>query len=229
MSQEKSEQNNAYLQEIRIALQNRGFSTSEPTDDFFQVSLEGQSLCKVMGTGSVRYSKSDVITEGQNDALHQVISTAYTVSEYMRLMEEAPVLKADGLDEHYKLLADYNGTVLVGHPTSFGVQFITRDWCYGHAAVTQGHQMAGNYEAAKQDFAVRSGLIDKRMLFSQDQLTEIYRCIQDTLDHQYDITFDQENMLKDTQEQIIDIVPDLDQRVQRAMDQEETTFSHPMM
>ena len=41
MSQEKSEQNNAYLQEIRIALQNRGFSTSEPTDDFFQVSLEG--------------------------------------------------------------------------------------------------------------------------------------------------------------------------------------------
>ncbi|MFR1807538.1 MAG: hypothetical protein ACLSWV_01160 [Pygmaiobacter massiliensis] len=174
MSQEKSEQNNAYLQEIRIALQNRGFSTSEPTDDFFQVSLEGQSLCKVMGTGSVRYSKSDVITEGQNDALHQVISTAYTVSEYMRLMEEAPVLKADGLDEHYKLLADYNGTVLVGHPTSFGVQFITWDWCYGHAAVTQGHQMAGNYEAAKQDFAVRSGLIDKRMLFSPDQLTEIY-------------------------------------------------------
>ncbi|MFR1807537.1 MAG: hypothetical protein ACLSWV_01155 [Pygmaiobacter massiliensis] len=49
------------------------------------------------------------------------------------------------------------------------------------------------------------------------------------MDHQYDITFDQENMLKDTQEQIIDIVPDLDQRVQRAMDQEETTFSHPMM
>ena len=132
MSQEKSEQNNSYLQEIRIALQNRGFSTSEPTDDFFQVSLEGQSLCKVMGTGSVRYSKSDVITEGQNDALHQVISTAYTVSEYMRLMEEAPVLKADGLDEHYKLLADYNGTVLVGHPTSFGVQFIT--WEIGRAS-----------------------------------------------------------------------------------------------
>ena len=38
-----------------------------------------------------------------------------------------------------------------------------------------------NYDAAKRDFAVRSGLIPKQQLFREEQLIEIYRCCTDTL------------------------------------------------
>ena len=40
-------------------------------------------------------------------------------------MNAAPLLKAQGLDEEYRLLADFNGVVLAGHPSRLGVQFVT--------------------------------------------------------------------------------------------------------
>ena len=41
----------------------------------------------------------------------------------MTLIEQAPDLKADGLGENYKLLAEFNGAVLAGHPGRYGVEF----------------------------------------------------------------------------------------------------------
>ena len=40
-------------------------------------------------------------------------------------MEAAPKLTASGLTGDYRLLADFNDVVLAGHPTQYGVQFIT--------------------------------------------------------------------------------------------------------
>ena len=50
-------------------------------------------------------------------ACNRATDIAATTAEYMKLMEKAPILKADGLDETYKLLADFNCAVLAGHPT----------------------------------------------------------------------------------------------------------------
>ena len=84
----------------------------------------------------------------------------------MQLMYAAPLLKAQGLDEEYRSLADFNGVVLAGHPSRLGVQFVTWDWDYGRTGVSQGHYMSNNYEAAKKDFAVRSGLVrEQQILF----------------------------------------------------------------
>ena len=83
----------------------------------------------------------------------------------MKVIEKAPLLKARALDEEFRLLAEFNGIVLAGHPTSFGIQFVTWDWDYGRTGVSQGHYMSNYYEVAKKDFAVRSGLIQKRLLF----------------------------------------------------------------
>ncbi|MGE4277409.1 MAG: hypothetical protein AB7E30_09595, partial [Lawsonibacter sp.] len=73
---------------------------------------------------------------------------AETVSEYMKLLDAAPLLKVQGQDEEYRLLAAFNGVVLAGHPTRLGVQFVTWDWDYGHTGVSQGHYMSNHYEAA---------------------------------------------------------------------------------
>ena len=63
------------------------------------------------------------------------------------------------------------------------------------------------------DFAVRSGLLLSSALFTQDQLTEIYRSIHETLDSEYPLTDERRNLLESAAGQIEDSVPDLDDRV----------------
>lgn len=57
-------------------------------------------------------------------ACGQVTDLASRTVEYMTLMGKALDLKADGLGEPYKLLADFNGAVLAGYPSEYGVQFV---------------------------------------------------------------------------------------------------------
>ncbi|NLU23496.1 MAG: hypothetical protein GXW99_02010, partial [Clostridiales bacterium] len=186
-------------------------------------------LCRISETGSVRYRDADIGSVEREDDLHEVTQPAETVSEYMKLMDAAPLLKAQGLDETYKLLADFNGVVLAGHSSRLGVQFVTWDWDYERTGVSQGHYMSNHYAAAKKDFAVRSGLVWEQQLFSPEHLTEIYRCVQDTLNHPYNLTYDREKCLGKIQEQITNLVPDLQQRIAQAQPQEESAFTEPTM
>ena len=62
---------------------------------------------------------------GLEDALNQARQIAKETLTYMRQMEQAPPLTAEGLTGDYRLLAEFNGTVLAGHPTQFEMQFIT--------------------------------------------------------------------------------------------------------
>lgn len=225
MKQNDSKNRTDFFAEIGIALRRNGFDASPPTDGLMPIFLDGLPLCRITDIGAVRYRESDLGNAEREDALHQVTDTAQTVAEYMRLMDTAPILQADGLDENYQLLADFSGVVLAGHATRYGVQFVTWDWDYEKTGVTQGHYMSNNYTAAKQDFAVRSGLIRREQLFSPEQLTELSRCVQAVLDDQNELTCDQEALLRETQEQIETLVPNLEQR----MAQEQSAFSQPTM
>ena len=225
MEQNDSKNRTDFFTEIGIALRRDGYDTSIPDNGLLPVLVDRLPLCRISETGSVRYRDADIGSLEREDALHEVTQTAETVSEYMKLMDAAPLLKAQGLDETYRLLADFNGVVLAGHATRYGVQFVTWDWDYEKTGVTQGHYMSNNYTAAKQDFAVRSGLIRRGQLFSPEQLTELSRCVQAVLDDQNELTCDQETLLRETQEQIETLVPNLQQR----MAQEQSAFSQPTM
>jgi len=229
MKQNDSKNGTDFFAEIGIVLRRGGYDTSVPDNGLLPVSADGLPLCRISETGSVRYRDADIGSVEREDALHEVTKTVETVSEYMKLMDAAPLLKAQGLDETYKLLADFNGVVLAGHSSRLGVQFVTWDWDYERTGVSQGHYMSNHYEAAKKDFAVRSGLVWEQQLFSPEHLTEIYRCVQDTLDHPYDLTYDREKCLGKIQKQITDLVPDLQQRIAQAQPQEESAFTEPTM
>ena len=129
-------------------------------------------------------------------------------------MEAAPQLKASGLDGDYRILADFGGTVLAGTPSKYGVQFVTWDWDYDRTGVVHGHYFMENYDAAKQDFATRSGLIQKEQLFSPEQLTEIYRGCTDSVNEDFfELTDKKVELIHSVQQQIEICVPDLDERV----------------
>ena len=229
MEQNNLKKGTSFLLEVGIVLRRDGYDTSVPDNGLLPILADGLPLCRISETGSVRYRDADIGSMEREVALHEVTQTAETVSEYMKLMDAAPLLKAQGLDETYRLLADFNGVVLAGHSSRLGVQFVTWDWDYERTGVSQGHYMSNHYEAAKKDFAVRSGLVWKQQLFSPEHLTEIYRCVQDTLVHLYNLTYDREKCLGKIQEQITNLVPDLQQRIAQAQPQEESAFTEPTM
>ena len=202
-----------YYAELKINLSRLGLTAEEQENGLLEVKSEDALLCYVHGDGSVSY-KSEVENDKSLSALKDKVSDqAETVAEYMRLMEKAPVLVANGLEDRYMLLADFNGTVLAGMHTRYGVQFATWDWDLDGAGVHWGHYHGNSYAAAKEDFAVRSGLIPEQKLFKNEQLIEIYRCCADTLDAGFDLTYEQEECIRSVQEKIEREMPDIRDRI----------------
>ena len=73
-----------------------------------------------------------------------------------------------------------------------------------------------SYAVAKQDFAIRS---EKEQLFTPEQMTEIYRCCADSVDGDFfELTREQEKMIRSVQQQIEECVPDLDERIRQQED-----------
>lgn len=205
-----------YVQELAFNLRYEGFTVKpETAEGLLPVELDGRPLCRVAETGDVRYWKRDVTGDDRDKAKGRVVDIAKITAGYMRQMEAAPFLKASGLTGDYRLLADFNGVVMAGHPTEYGVQFVTWEWVQNRTALWQGHYYDGlnGYTAAKQDFAVRSGLIPRSALFAPEQLTEVYRSICKTLESAYPMTDERQKCLDKTAEQIESAVPDLEERV----------------
>lgn len=205
-----------YLEEVRTPLHRAGFGTLPVEGEQLPVLWNGAPLCRITGKGSVFYRREDADTPQAEDALYRVEDIAAKTLEYMTAMEAAPQLKADGLEDGYKVLADFNGTVLAGVQSKHGAHFVTWDWAYGHTGVCHGHYFMENYAGAKQDFAIRSGLIQKERLFTPEQMTEIYRCCADSVDGDFfELTGEQEKMIRSVQQQIEECVPDLDERIRQ--------------
>ena len=225
MNDRNTEQQIHYLEEICVRLHRAGFETQPLEDSQMPVYWNGVPLCRITGKGSVFYRRQDVDTPQAEDALYRVEDIAAKTLEYITAMEAAPQLKASGLDGDYRILADFGGTVLAGTPSKHGVQFVTWDWDYDRTGVVHGHYFMENYDGAKQDFAIRSGLIHKEQLFSPEQMTEIYRCCADSVDGDFfDLTAEQEKVIRSVQQQIEDCVPDLAERIRQQEDAMEQTM-----
>ena len=166
-----------FLEETAIRLRQNGFTVEPIEDHHLPVRWEKGRLCRVSGKGSVLYRQENMDSIRTQDALRSVIDTAKMASEYMAILEYAPQLKATDLTGDYRILADFGDAVLAGHPTERGVQFVTWEWDFDREGVHHGHYFQDDYDAAKRDFTVRGGLVQKGALFEPAQLAEIYRAL----------------------------------------------------
>ncbi len=213
-----AEEKKRYFTETALALNREGFRAETIVGGTLGVWLDDEPLCEVSEVGGITYRGENISTPERVAAKDKAYEIVSTTAEYMRQMEQAHPLKANGLTGDYRILADFNGTVLAGTNSKFGVQFVTWDWDYDRKGVSHGHYFTGNYEGAKRDFATRSGLISEQQLFKDEQLIEIYRCCSDTLDAGFDLTYEQEKYIKSVQEQIKSGMPDIMDRI-REQDQ----------
>ncbi|WP_204789752.1 hypothetical protein [Oscillibacter sp. CU971] len=215
-----AEEKSRYFQELTLNLQHEGFIVKpETAEGLLPVELDDQRLCLALDTGAVRYWREDAADDRRKAALDKVVSITKTTAEYMHQIEAAPRLMVGSLTGDYRLLADFNGVVLAGHPTKYGIQFITWERMPERSSLNAGNYYGpsggvDSYTAAKRNFAARSGLILRSDLFSPEQLVEVYRCVHEILDSSYPITEGRRKCLESTIEQIARSVPDLNERVE---------------
>ena len=210
------EQNQTYLRELGIRLKYFGFQTSSQDDGVLSVAKYDKHLCEITDTGSIRFHPESLTKAEEELVRGMVKDESTTVLEYMKLMAQAPKMNTGNEIDNYKMLADFNGAVLAGHETSLGVQFVTWEWDHDRKGVHWGHYYGQNYEGAKEDFATRSGLLPESRLFTLDQMTEIYRCIHETLEADYPITESRRKLLEKAAEQIEQSVYNLEERVNQS-------------
>ena len=196
-----------FLEETATRLRQNGFTVEPIEDHHLPVCWEKGRLCRISGKGSALYRQENMDSIRAQDALQAVIDTAKMTSEYMAILEYAPQLKATDLTGDYRILADFGDAVLAGHPTERGVQFVTWEWDFDRKGVHQGHYFQDDYEAAKRDFTVRSGLVQKDALFEPEQLAEIYRALRFVREQDETISFGRDRELVELMEQVGGLLP----------------------
>ena len=195
-----------FLEETAIRLRQNGFTVEPIEDHHLPVCWEKGRLCRVSGKGSVLY-RQERAAPGAQDALQTVIDIAKMTSEYMAILETAPLLKASGLTGDYRVLADFGDAVLAGHPTERGVQFVTWEWDFDRKGVHHGHYFQDDYDAAKRDFTVRSGLVQKDALFEPEQLAQIYHALSFVREQDETLSCGRDRELAELMEQVSGLLP----------------------
>ena len=208
-----------FLEETGIRLRQDGFTVEPIEDHHLPVCWEKGRLCRITGKGSVFYRREDADTPQAEDALFRIEDIAAKTLEYMTAMETAPRLKATGLTGDYRILADFGDAVLAGHPTERGVQFVTWEWDFDREGVHHGHYFQDDYEAAKRDFTVRSGLVQKDALFEPEQLAQIYHALSFVREQDETLSFGRDQELAELMEQVGKSLPEAALRQRDAPEQ----------
>ena len=213
---------NKYFAELARRLRAAGITAGRPEKNRLTVLLNNQPVLSVSAGSDVFLLPAGSNQPEAGELYHKVAQTADEVYAYVDAVQTAPPLHASGLSEEFHLLADFGGAVLAGREleNGWGYQFVTWIWDHDRTGVSHGHYYEEDFQGAKQDFAVRSGLISKAQLFSPEELTQLYRATDYMLDEGPEPEDGQLKALQTSRTKIEYTVPDLAERLEQSPGQE---------
>lgn len=213
---------NKYFAELARRLRAAGITAGRPEKNRLTVLLNNQPVLSVSAGSDVFLLPAGSNQPEAGELYHKVAQTADEVYAYVDAVQTAPLLHASGLSEKFHLLADFGGAVLAGREleNGWGYQFVTWIWDHDRTGVSHGHYYEEDFQGAKQDFAVRSGLISKAQLFSPEELTQLYRATDYLLDEGPEPEDGQLKALQTSRTKIEYTVPDLAERLEQSQGQE---------
>ena len=213
---------NKYFAELARRLRASGITAGHPEKNRLTVLLNNQPVLSVSAGSDVFLLPAGSNQPEAGELYHKVAQTADEVYAYVEAVQTAPLLHASGLSEKFHLLADFGGAVLAGREleNGWGYQFVTWIWDHDRTGVSHGHYYEEDFQGAKQDFAVRSGLISKAQLFSPEELTQLYRATDYLLDEGPEPEDGQLKALQTSRTKIEYTVPDLAERLEQSQGQE---------
>lgn len=152
-------------------------------------------LLKLHGNGSYSYDSGIQLTDEQESIYCKVEHLIDTAKEYLTAYENAQSFEIEGISD-YRKLAEFGGVVFGAKDMGkHGFQFSSWFLTYGGNGATMGNY-SFDYEASKENFAFRSGLVPRSKLFSAEEAENLYRCIDFTKENCESIDCTQERQLE---------------------------------
>lgn len=145
-----------------------GYTAVEPEDKAQKTEFykEKQHICDLMPDGEIRFFPGKGV---DNDA-RKLTDLLLGMKPAYSLYADATYLQCDGVKD-YKLLCDFGDYLLAAKLGKDNeLSFVTWRYEYSRDSVALGHYFDTNYEAAKEDFAVRCGLVDGRKIFNEEEI-----------------------------------------------------------
>lgn len=185
------------------------FETEPDGDGWLAVSSDGMPLCRVKYNGNCIVNDNPYLSEEYIGKIAEVQNELLTVKEYISLYEHAPQMKAADVSD-YRQLASFGDTVLAAtYSEKNGFMFCTWKQNADGDSVFWG-DYSPNYEYVKEAFAVRSGLVSKHRLFSENESADLCRCVDFAKGNCETLTYEQERQLDKLQEKLTDGYPSLE-------------------
>jgi len=131
-----------------------------------------ESLLKTFELNTSRASDEVDIENSTNCSIN---STVENVKEYIVAYEKAEELELEGLRTGYRKIIEHNNYILAMKEMGQGngYEFVTWMYSYDKKGVTIGRYF-NDYESAKENMAIRSGLIDRNKMFNETELKLIH-------------------------------------------------------
>ena len=160
----------------------------------------------ILGQPAIHKSE---LEQQQRDLVYQVFRPITDrVEEMVYAWRNAFPMKAQDVEE-FRLLSEHGKIVLAARDDGErGLHFTTWEYDYNRTGVGHGHYTT-DYEGAKRDFAVRSGLIPEKLIFAKEELEQIYSALVFQGKNDDELTFDKERELRGVIGKLETISPEL--------------------
>ena len=178
--------------------------------DALLLDPKNERMPKIQDNGDIHFgSEYDHLVRNQ---LQPIVDR---VNEIAAAWDRAQPITATGL-ERFKILTEYNNVVLAARDDSakgfgYGFHFTTWDYGINRASFNNGHY-TNDFEYAKQDFALRCGLIDRSKLFTENEMKLIRQGLVFLGANSPDLTYEQNTLLGKVVEKIEVLVPAIEHR-----------------
>ena len=215
-------QTKAIFREIKSHIPEMNNVRLEVTDDSLDVFINDKKEFYVNPQMGITCVEGCNYNNKFYDVYYNVEKAANLVKEYTSVLYDAPILDAEEMeDSPFKKLAEFGNVVLAGRVSDneSTIEFVTYSSHIGGIEI--GHYFGNNYIGAKEDFCKRANLVNENKVFSDKELVEIHRCIEDTFDMEFNLTDEQTQMLENIQTKIKSSVENFDKLLEEACLQNE--------
>ena len=200
-----------FLEQVYSKIKKRENLNIELKENCIEIDDGKKVIFKIDPKVGMFYSADKSLSNAVDKLYNEIQPIVCNVEEYLNAMDSAQDLKALNFNMPYKKLLKYNNVILAGTEHSDGsFEFVT--WEYKNGSLNHGHYY-DDYEKAKEDFVKRSVLLPENQIFSADERFELYRCVEDTLSAEFELSSDVENILADVKEKLKESIPDFDERL----------------
>ena len=200
-----------FLEQVYSKIKKRENLNIELKENCIEIDDGKKVIFKIDPKVGMFYSADKSLSNAVDKLYNEIQPIVCNVEEYLNAMDSAQDLKALNFNMPYKKLLKYDNVILAGTEHSDGsFEFVT--WEYKNGSLNHGHYYE-DYERAKEDFVKRSVLLPENQIFSADERFELYRCVEDTLSAEFELSSDVENILADVKEKLKESIPDFDERL----------------